>query len=171
MSVITGNPDFDNFFDKNYELRFIEEFADLIEAEGIERAGKILWAIWLIEDPDSKLYDLNRDVKEKAAREYLKLPTFNFNLYVDVTKSFRRNTMGRKKRMYADYVMMMEERHEYMKQLSYDTNFKDKDGLLLNTKKIWDELAKVEAEYIKDQGGDNRVFGGEEESAAEKGLI
>lgn len=171
MSVITGNPDFDNFFDKNYELKFIEEFADLIESEGIDRAGKILWAIWLMEDPDSKLYDLNRDVKEKAAKEYLGIPTFNFNVYEDVIKSFRRNTMGRKKRMYADYIIIMEERHEYMKQLSFDTHFKEKEIALLNSKKIWDELAKVEAEYLKDQAGDNRVFGGEEESAAEKGLI
>lgn len=172
MGQIKGNPDFDNFFDKNYELKYIEEFNSLIENVGMEYAGKVLWAIWMVEDPDSSLYDLDREYKEKYVKtNYLKDDTFDFEEYYDVIKSFRRNTMSKKKRMFADYLIMMEERHEYMKTLTYDEDYKQKDGMLLSTKKIWDELAKVEAEYIKEEGGEDRVFGGEKESALDKGLI
>lgn len=171
---MTGNPDFDKFFEKNFELKYIKEFKDLIDQEGEEKAGKIMWAIWLTEDPSSRLYSLGIEVRrDNVIKHYLKDKTFNFDDYDWLVYAYRKHSMSHKTRMYADYKEVMDKRHKYLMELSIDyaENSKEIDDMMLKTKKIWDELAKIELEYLTEQEGTNKVKGDAQESATELGLI
>ena len=169
---IKGNPDFDKFFDSNYELSYIDEFKELIEDKGMSDAGRIMWAVYMTEDPSSALYGKDKTMRRiDVAKNYLEDDMFDWDSIKHVIQAYKRDCLPKKVRMYADYIEMWNERHEYLKELSYKENAKDKDDMLLKSKKIWDELAKIEQEYIKEVEGGSRSYGGEEESAMDEGLI
>jgi hypothetical protein len=172
MGVVEGNPEFDKFFDKNFELSYLPVIKKYIADRDMEYVGRLMWAIWLAEDPDSKLYNLDYETRWDAVkRNYLEDENFQEETIDDLIIAYKHATFSRKKRMYDDYIQMMDERHAYLKQLTYDEDADRKDKLVLNTKKIWDELAKIEEEYLKESTGSTKTKGDVEESATEKGLI
>lgn len=159
------------FFTKNFELKYVPEFKELIEEEGEEKAGKIMWAIWMMEDPDSQIYKMEHSVKEQAAKDYLafKIVWVKYDKYIEAYKT---HTMSEKKRQYMDYLEMMKKRHEYLMSLEYNgTNAETVDKLMINSKKIWDELNKIEKEYLTENARGSRAYGGRVESALETGKI
>jgi hypothetical protein len=172
--LVSGNPDIDDFFEKNFELKYIKEFRELIEKEGQKEAGRLMWAIWLTEDPDSRLYSLGLEVRrDNVIKHYLKNPDFDFSEYDWLVDAYRKYNMSTKARMYADYQEVMSRRHKYLMELAvdYSVNSKEIDDMMLKTKKIWDELEKIEKEYLSEKEGTSRTKGDAQESAAELGLI
>jgi hypothetical protein len=173
-TLAIGNPDVDDFFEKNFELKYIKEFRELIDKEGLEKAGRLMWAIWLTEDPSSRLYGLGLEVRrDNVAKNYLKNADFDFEQYNWLIDAYRKYAMSNKTRMYADYQEVMDRRHKYLMELSieYSENSKEIDDMMLKTKKIWDELEKIEKEYLSEQEGSTKTKGDSQESAAELGLI
>src|SRR5688572_20386681 len=76
--MIHGTPD-DPFFEKNHAFKYITECDALIELYGEERAGKYMWAIWLVHHPASEIFELDPEDKiEWAKLNYLKDPEFEW---------------------------------------------------------------------------------------------
>jgi len=76
--MIHGTPE-DLFFDKNGAFRYITEVAALIELYGEERAGRYMWAIWLVHHPASEIFELEPEDKiEWVKLTYLKEPDFEW---------------------------------------------------------------------------------------------
>lgn len=171
---INGNFEVDDFFESNPELKYIDDFAQLIKEVGEQKASKIMWAIWLTESPDSRLYGLGIEVRrENVKRNYLEDKKFDFEDYIWLITAFRRHTMSKKSRMYTDYMEIMERRHNVLMQLSaeYEENSKEIDDMMLKTQKIWAELDKIEKEYLSDKEGGIHVKGGGKLSATDQGLL
>jgi hypothetical protein len=171
---IRGSFETDDFFDRNPELKYIDDFAGLIKDKGAEKASKIMWAIWLTESPDSNLYSLGVDVRrENVKKNYVKDKSFNFDDYAWLITSFRRYTMSNKARMYADYQEIMDRRHKLLMELSleYDQNSKEIDDMMLKTQKIWAELEKIEKEFLDSKDGGIHIKGGGKMSATDSGLL
>ena len=71
-----------DFFDLNQEFRVISEFKDF--RENNVDASRIMWGIYLVEDPESKLYKKIRDRqkrKDEVEKNYLNIPDFKWDDY------------------------------------------------------------------------------------------
>ena len=69
FELVTGDPDSD-FFTQNPELQFFPFVKTLINKHGSTDASKIMWSLYLVEDPKSKIYhaihvDERIDIVEK----------------------------------------------------------------------------------------------------------
>lgn len=53
-----------DFFEYNPELRYIDPIPRLVEKVGSLLASKVMWAIYFLEDPDSKFYALRTEEKK-----------------------------------------------------------------------------------------------------------
>lgn len=171
---IKGNFELENFFEANPELKYVDDFAQLIKDKGLEKASKIMWAIWLTEHPDSKLYSLGLDIRRNDVKKnFLADKKFNFDDYAWLITSFRRHTMSKKARMYSDYMEIMERRHSLLMErlLDYDNDQSAIDDMVLKGDKMWAVLDKIEREYLNDKDAGIRQKGGGKSSAADMGLL
>lgn len=174
---VKGNPHTERFFESNPELRAVREFQALITRVGEDDADKIMWAIHLVEDTESLLYNASIDERQSNVQQtYLKKEEFNWKDYDDVVVAYRRYTMGPKQRMYAEYMDLMEERSRFLRTLSYseDTTIKEAkeiDNFVKSGKSVWDELIKIEKEYLTEKDAGSRIHGDRELSAIESGII
>ncbi len=74
MGLVRGNIH-DDFFEQNSELTILPSIKKLIEEKGKEEASKVMWAIYLMEDPQSTFYRIPREERIlEVQREY-----YNFN--------------------------------------------------------------------------------------------
>ena len=172
---IKGNPQ-ENIFESNKELRYVDEFKRLIKAEGEERASKIAWALYMVHDPSSSLFNMDMDVKlDNVAKNYLEEPEFDWEKYDYVADALKTHSMGPKKRLYSEYINLFENRKTYLRTLSYEhctpKEAKEIDALIIASDKLFQSLDKVEKEYLKEVENAGRVHGGKQLSASEQGLI
>jgi hypothetical protein len=173
---VKGSPTVDRFFDVNVELKIITEFKSLIEDRGEEEAGKIMWAIYMSEDPASALVGMDpAERRSNISKNYLMNENFDWSVLDRTISAYRRHAMGTKKRQYAEYLQMMDERHSYLRTLSYEDvspkEAKEIDSLIKGSKAIWDELEKIEKEYLTESETSGRVRGDKQLSALEMGQI
>ena len=98
MSLVKGNPEH-NFFLENPELKYISVFKKLLEEYSEKEASKIMWSIFLYEDPDSKFYRIPKELRLKEIQDnYYKIHKYknkyvcnnynHFNIYenINITK-------------------------------------------------------------------------------------
>lgn len=57
VELVQGNPELD-FFEQNPELAFISDFKEVREEYSKDIASQMMWALYLSEDPNSKLYNV-----------------------------------------------------------------------------------------------------------------
>lgn len=55
FELVFGDPNAD-FFEQNPQLEFFSFVQGLIQKNGKKRAGDIMWSLYLVEDPKSKIY-------------------------------------------------------------------------------------------------------------------
>lgn len=95
------NKDDHDFFEYNPELRYFDCINRLIKKIGAKEASDVMWAVYLTLDPDSKLFASRLDVrKDLVARNFLKAPDFNWDLYEDILTCYPNISMSPSK---ADY--------------------------------------------------------------------
>lgn len=166
MEFVNGNPEL-NFFEQNPELRYISEFSDLVKKEGLENASKILWSIYMIEDPKSKLFrmpkkDRIREVKANYYSEYSHDRNKLINVYTLLC-------IEKEERLYSIHIEKLEELTTELKSLSVsnDKEFNKYIRIMDKLPKIWEALDKVKAKMIEKMNKSN-VRGGAKRSSREK---
>lgn len=140
-AMIVGNPEHD-FFEQNGTLRYVTEFADLIQQHGQESASRIAWAVYMVEAPGSPMFNL--PIKDRV--EEVKL-----NYGIDVTehedfrKVFRRFALSKEELMFKVHLEKMDELTASVDNL--DTTIPSELKLYLSIMdkipKIWNALDKV----------------------------
>ena len=71
--LIQGDPD-KNFWEYNKELKFVTPFKKLYDDYGDKESSKIMWAIYLTEDPRSRFYRIPREHSVCKDRGHPKCP-------------------------------------------------------------------------------------------------
>lgn len=163
--MIVGNPGLD-FFVQNPVLAYKTEFADLIKQYGKEKASKIAWATYMIEDPSSILFRIPLDERiEEVKRNY----HIDVTEYDDFRTAFRKIALTKEAALYKIHADKLEELTTHLETLDLKqgkdlaTYVKIMDKL----PKIWEGLEKVKTRMI-DQQNKNAVYGGAARSARER---
>ena len=105
-TFIVGNPA-EDFFQQNPQVRYFPAVQRLLgdvakKHEDVDKvAGRILWAVYLTEDPDSKYYSISYDERRKIiAENYLNEPDFEWLDYDYVVKAYPDMCLGLTERWY-----------------------------------------------------------------------
>ncbi len=70
--IVHGNPEVD-FFIQNPEFKYITELNNLRNKLGEEKCSKLMWAVYMIEDPYSRLESMPYNLRvQQVCTEYLK---------------------------------------------------------------------------------------------------
>lgn len=145
--MINGQPDQgQDFFEQNPALRYVPEFAELIDKVGEARAGKLVWAVWLILHPDSGIRDMPEPVKrEWVAEKYLGDAGFDWGQLEAVEERFPEVAMTVYARSYYDALSI----HESSVRMAKSMNPKDQSTFVSGLARALAALEKVEERYVK----------------------
>ena len=172
MSLIQGDPSKD-IFEQNPELEYISYIRDFIkDNKGKKKASKLLWAVYMTEDPNSKLYrvmDLEERRKE-IAENYLNEPEFDWSDLDKICRDYGRLVLSKEEVFFTIWGQKIDELQVYLKE----TNISDDPDAIL---KIMEKIPKVIEGYEKTKNAmlaskkKTRVYGGKQESLSESGAI
>lgn len=99
-TFIQGNPE-EDFFQQNPQVRYFDPVQRLLSSAAEDVAGKIMWAVYLTEDPDSKYYPLPYEERRRIiAENYLKQPDFPWEDYSYVVSAYPDMCLGVTERWY-----------------------------------------------------------------------
>ena len=139
--MIVGNPE-EDFFEQNGTLRYITEFADLIEKHGQKKASKIAWAVYMVEDPNSPIFNMPiADRIEEVKNNY----KIDVTAHDSFRKTFRRFALSKEELLYKIHLEKMDELTASVEELdtSIPSDLKLYLAIMDKIPKIWNALDKV----------------------------
>ena len=174
-----------DFWTLNPQLKIPEIFNTLYtkdKSKGKSESSMVMWAIALYLDTDSKFANLpDKDRQDLIINDYLKDKKFKFQNYKDEMELYSKLCLTQAQRSLNMWNKKMREREEFMGSTPYTLGTKSTkgyfggtasilDGMMGNTKKLYDDYQRVIKELEKDQmeeiGLSNR-----ESSLSDKGEI
>lgn len=170
--MITGNPEQD-FFDQNPELKYMTAFAKVQNELSKSEASKLMWSVYLLEDPDSKFYSM--PYKDRLAEiQDLYNPDFNVDdpLTKELITIYPRITMSKEKFMYKEQVDAMDALTTHLKTLRTEMTEDDKSfnkfiKVMEKLGKMWDGLDTIKQKFVEAES-ETQMRGGAQESARER---
>lgn len=167
MSFVTGNPEHD-FFEQNVELKTISTFSNLLKDYSKSEASRIMWSIYLMEDPNSKLY---RIPKEDRLREIKSsyYPEFDTKVFKEHIALYTRYNLSKEESLFKIQIDKLEEVTAYLKELEVEDDSDLKKILDINSKlgKMWENIEKAKKRMLESQEK-TIIRAGAKESAREK---
>lgn len=174
MSLITGNPN-EDIFEQNPELEFITVVKDFIKKiGGKKKASKLLWSIYLTEDPNSKFYKgMDREERRKeVASNYLKEPDFDWGELEYFISLYPRFALSKEEVFFDIWATKLDEIQVYFKSTNI-TEFEDVEKLLKamnQIPKILDGYEQMKSKMLLSTKK-TKTYGGKQESLGESGEI
>lgn len=165
--MIVGNPEL-NFFDQNPELRYISEIKKAVADYSDKEASKILWAIYMIEDPNSKLYRIPKDKRiEEVRKNYYEIDVDKFKELIKAYSGLI--SMSKEERMFKVHVDKLDELTSYLQNLTLSApdEFEKALKILEKLPKIWSGFDTVKTKLIESHEK-TTLRAGAVESAREK---
>lgn len=166
--MVNGNPSID-FFEQNPEFKFREPCVTLLKQDPVN-ASKVMWAIYMLEDPSSEFYRLPIDLrKQEIEVNYLKDEKFKWNKYQTVIDGYPQLVFSKEKALFKIWSDKLEELTTHLKTLDF-TNDKESDKALKimdRMSKIWDGYEKVKTKMVEEDSKTN-LRGGAKQSARER---
>ena len=158
-----------DFFDLNQEFRVISEFKDF--RENNVDASRIMWGIYLVEDPESKLYKKIRDRqkrKDEVEKNYLNIPDFKWDDYTLYINLYNEYSLSESKRSLKTWKDKAREMDIYLGTLKFGP---DDDRLFKMFEKAtsyWAALEEIEKKVRAEAEGTNTIQGKGNLSASDK---
>lgn len=173
MSLISGDPNKD-FFEQNPEIEYFSEVRAFIKKHGKKKAGKYLWATYMTEDPNSKLYK-GTDLEERrkiVSKNFLNEEDFNWGDIEDCISFYPRIMLTKEEVFFDIWARKLDEIKVYFNTTSI-IDFNDVDKLLKAMNQVPKLIEGYEAMKNKMIASQKttKVHGGKKESASESGAI
>lgn len=161
---VQGDPEKD-FFEQNPQIKYFPEINKVVKEEGLERAGKIMWAIYLTEDPSSKFYPMHLLKKRELVQHiYLEDEEFDWEQYKELIEAYPEYAMSHAKRRYKrlsdkfdDLVHRLEDETDVTTLVRMYTNL---EKILEGLDKAAKKVEKEEEDFLKARGGHEAGFYG-----------
>lgn len=166
-----GDPEKD-FFEQNPHWRYLGSSIHLLKKYSKKLASKIRWAIFLIEDPDSKYFRYSKDKRVALVNDNYLKGDYRFD-YDEETDSVKAEDHSDQFVLstYAMETMSKTKRQYYERETSYEllvaserlsTDLKVKADVQIKLMKIFAELEKFRKEYEEEKTSNKRTRGKEQ---------
>lgn len=163
-----------DFWSINPSLKIPKLYAELYDkdrSEGRRFSGRVMWAIALLVDPQSKFANLPyADRKKLILEDFVKYKRFKWEDYKECIAYYENMLLTPAQRQVNIWKRKMDEKTEYLDSLSYEEDSETIEKLLISNAKLYVELERISKQLEKEES-DGYTKGGAEESMTEKGLI
>lgn len=151
-TFIQGNPE-EDFFQQNPQVRYFPAVQRLLKSvAGDVEAGRILWAVYLTEDPDSKYYPLPyRERRSIIAENYLKEAEFDWDQYSYLIEAYPLMCLGTTERWYKTLADKFGEIVDAVGSMDAKEDFKDLLPMYDKLEKMFKGLDIVESKMQKEK--------------------
>ena len=177
--IKTWNPS-ENFWLLNPTMVTKEEFRKLFEedkSKSKEKSSNIMWGIAMAVDPcESNIYrHLNyTEKKEIIEKDFINhqllSEKFYWDDYTDIILAYENLCISQLEREFVRLKRKLSDRVNLIEMTPYSLDtYEDLDKLILNTKKIYDQLNQIMDQIQRAESG--QLIEGNVESASEKGLL
>lgn len=159
-----------NFWEVHPQIKFLGEFKKLYDSDKSkkkEKSSAIMWAIFLVYDPDSELF--NFELKEKiklVSRDFLDFP-FKEEDYKNVIDAYISTKLTPARRQLYVWNRKLDEKTAYLETLTYEDNADQIEKLLSTNDKLFKDYESILKRIEQESSG--KVQGDAEESLREKG--
>ncbi len=174
VSLISGDPNKD-IFEQNPEIEYISYVKDFIKKSGgKKKASKLLWAVYLTEDPSSKLYK-GMDIEERrseVSNNYLNDSDFNWDALEDLISFYPKFALSKEEIFFDIWARKLDEVQVYFKHTNI-AEFSDAEKLLkvmAQIPKLLEGYEEMKAKMIV-SNKKTKTYGGKQESLSESGVI
>lgn len=161
MSKFTKGDINKDFFDENPEIAF---FSEMIEfRNGNKDASRIMWSIYLSEDPDSRFYKAFRDVKKRRAvieKEYLKTTDFKWEDYNQYIRLYLEWTLSDSKRSLKTWKDKIRELDIYIGTLEFGQDDERLFKIIEKAKPLWVTMEEIEKKVKAESEGEANTIQG-----------
>lgn len=175
MKVLNNFDTEANFWIMNPQLKIVfDDFYTKDKSKDKTESSKMMWAVALITDSDSKFDNLPQDdKKDLVAKDYLKNPKFKWAIVKDLVSTYENLILTPAKRALKIWNEKVLERAEFLKKTKYNLGTIGGKGayvggtadlidkMMANTKKLYDDYQRVikdlEEEEMQEIGKGNRV--------------
>ena len=119
-SNIQGNPELD-FIEQNQEFRYLTPFKNILETYGNEKASRIFWTIYLMEHPNSSLYRIPREDRQKEIEDNYLQDSFPWEdeVIIEFAKSFMRLSLSKTQLLYKIWADKLDDLSSYLDGLDF----------------------------------------------------
>lgn len=165
----------ENFWQLNPEVKYISPFSKFYEEdkdEFKEYSSKVMWAIYLYSDPDSRFSRM--DISEKQSdilRNYLDniVPKFwDLPEIKALIAAYEDKILTKLQKSYNRLLKKLEDRDNFIAKTPYsEKNAKNLDSMLANSSDIYQQLLDIENQLSEDKKS-GTVKGGRKESLSEQ---
>lgn len=162
----------ENFWELNPEIKYMNPFKDFY-TENIDKdySSKIMWAIYLYCDPDSRFARMDDDEKQKEISENYLEGEFDLVNHKVLIEAYKDKILSKLQKSYNRLLKKLEERDNFIAATKYtENNAKKLDDMFANSSKIYQQLKAIEDELETEKKSGN-IKGGRKESLSERGII
>jgi hypothetical protein len=157
-TFIVGNPEGD-FFEQNPQLRYFPATQQLLSSAA-ENASKLMWAVYLTEDPESKYYALPYEERRRIiAENYLKDPGFDWESVAYLVEAYPDMSLSRIGRWYKQLSDQFERMVQTVSTMDTIDQFKDVLSMYEKLDKVFKGLEVVENAMQKEKAKSVEVRG------------
>ncbi len=150
-TFITGNPA-EDFFQQNPQVRYFPAVQRLLSNVAEDVAGRVMWAVYLTEDPDSKYYPISYDERRKIiAENYLKDPDFDWGSVDYLVEAYPDMCLGVAERWYKKLADKFGEIVEAIGDMDAKEDYKDMVMMYDKLEKMFKGLDFAESKMQKDR--------------------
>jgi len=167
MKYISGDPKKD-FFDQNPELKFKKEFAKLLKPHRRQKGSKIMWAIYMMEDPSSHFFRIPYATRlEEIQAVYF--PEFDPEKYQDIIDAYKKLILDKEVLLYSIHIRKMEQLTSVLEDLDLEekASFDKYIKIVEKLPRAWEALKKVKVDMF-DAMDKSNVHGDRALSSREK---
>lgn len=150
-TFIAGNPA-EDFFQQNPQVRYFPAVQRLLGNVAEDAAGKIMWAVYLTEDPDSKYYPISYTERRKIiADNYLKQPEFDWDGISYLVSAYPDMCLGVTERWYKKLADKFGEMVDAISEMDAKEDYKDMVMMYDKLEKMFKGLDFAESKMQKEK--------------------
>lgn len=165
----------EDFWQLNPEICFLQPFKDYYNSTANRvYSSKVMWAIYLFCDPDSRFARMNEDEKIKEICDnYLEQEhnIFTDEVIIKLVEAYEDKILSKLQRSFGRLLKKLEERDNFISKTPYnEKNAATLDKMFANSSAIYEQLKAIEDELETEKKSGN-IKGGRKESLSERGII
>lgn len=177
MNLIAAVNIEENFWKLNPELKYMSPFNKLMEGDespNKEMSSKLMWAVYLYCDPESRFARMAEDDRKKEiAENYLQLDKeiWESEDFITIVRGYEEKVLTKLQKSFNRLLKKLEERDLFISKTPYnENNAKKLDDMFANSSKIYQQLLEIENELSSEKKAGN-IKGGRKESLSEQKKI
>ncbi len=173
-----------NFWSLHPQLKIPEAFAEIYKLDkGKDKSSKIMWAIALVLDTDSKFFNLDtEDKRALIAKDFLKDEKFKWDKYQEAMDLYETLCLSAAKKALVFWTQKIIERRDFMKNTPYEMGTPNPKGgwigntvdtvdkMMGSTKKLFDDYNRV-LKDLEEEDSKATAKGGKELSLSDLGEV